>query len=175
MNYGIHKVDIEVADDYMDLNMLEDLTYGTDIRYVLADLNHGVLRIVDLEGNRIEVIDKSEGGAFQLYAALIIKLEQGAKLIAGSPSEIMPDQKDMKAFYKECMKRKIEIIFRNTPYLNTSNFTDLITKDNLDFVMNIISNLIDVSFRKDVFASENENTQFMESMRLSDNVKKRYA
>ena len=174
MYYGIHRVDMDIPDDYMDLEMLDDMTYSVDLRYVLADLSHGFIRIMDIEGNRLKEIWSSEENNrdFHLYTRLIRTLEPGSVLLAGKPEEIIPDSTEMAAFYRECLKLRIELIFRNTPYLNSSNFVPHLTSENQEAFLCIISNLIKVAGQPQADSDERVLIHCSKTQRLSNALKK---
>lgn len=144
MNYGIHRVSISEPDDYMDLEMLDDMTVRADLTYILSDPDNGILRIVDIDGNLLRSVTTTEqkNKAFYLFAKLIAEMPAGSVLIAGEPFDISEDIRSVNALYRECLKRGIEIVFRKRPYLDTSNFTGVLTNDNRDTLLTVIEKLL---------------------------------
>ena len=174
MYYGIHRVDMDKPDDYMDLEMLDDMTYSIDLRYVLSDTDHGYIRIMDIEGNRLEEIRTSaeNNRDFHLYTRFIKRLEPGSVLLAGKPEEIISDSTEMAAFYRECLKLQIELIFRNMPLLNSSNFVPTITNESKESVLTIISNLIKVAKQPQIDSDDRVMTYCPKTQGLTEALKK---
>lgn len=151
MNYGIHRVSMDLPDDYMNIEMLEDMAFSyEELRFILSDADHGYLRVTDIDGHRLNEIrtEMRSNREFYLFAQLMKFFDPGTHLIAGRPSDIISDPRDMTAFYRDCMKRKIELVFRYTPELNTSLYAKYVSSANFDLVMEIVSELIELSERK---------------------------
>lgn len=174
MNYGIHRVSITEPDDYMDIEMLDDMTVSAVLQYVLSDPDAGILRIMDIDGKRLGSITAEEKNnrEFYLFAKLISELPSGTTLIAGVPDDISKDSRTVSILYQECLKRGIRIVFRKAHYLDSENFTSELKDETRKTVLGIIDKLLALPIMQDEDVERRVMRQIPGSMKYSQDLKK---
>ncbi len=127
MNIGVHRIGADEPQDYMDLDMLDDLSFGMDIRYALIDFSARTIRIQDLDANEIgRIQDVSEGAKEEsLFLKLFQSVDPGSNFLFGYPSDLSDDEDCFVFLYLYGVRKGFHLFFRNVPYMDSDNFTSL--------------------------------------------------